>query len=179
MDVSLANSGRQRRTGRPGVLQFMGLQRVLTQLSHWTTLAVSPGSATACIKMDCPSIQQKMYNFQVVLTPVTTQSLTYLAISQHRALLRSMDSPYTYVLGFDHAPVYLPCRHRRKLTHEAAVLKYMPKVHWRHMISSVQVLRQVRLFATPWTAACQASLSITKTYGIWIEKPSGCESYIF
>ena len=152
----------------------MGLQRVLTQFSHWTTLAVSPGSTTAYIKMDCPSIQQKMYNFQVVLTPVTIQSLTYLVIFQHRALLHSMDSPYTYVLGFDHAPVYLPCRHRRKFTHEAAVRKYMPKVHWRHMISLVQLLSHVWLFATPWTAACQASLSITKTYDIWIEKSSGC-----
>ena len=29
--------------------------------------------------------------------------------------------------------------------------------------SSVQSLRHVRLFPTPWTAACQASLSITKS----------------
>ena len=29
------------------------------------------------------------------------------------------------------------------------------------MFSSVQLLSHVRLFATPWTAACQASLSIT------------------
>ena len=29
--------------------------------------------------------------------------------------------------------------------------------------SSVQSLSRVRLFATPWTAACQASLSITKS----------------
>ena len=29
--------------------------------------------------------------------------------------------------------------------------------------SSVQLLSCVRLFATPWTAACQASLSITNT----------------
>ena len=30
-------------------------------------------------------------------------------------------------------------------------------------ISSVQLLSHVRLFATPWTAACQASLSITNS----------------
>ena len=70
-----------------------------------------------------------MYNFQVVLAPAATQPHIYLVISQHRALLPSTDSTYTYVLGFDHAPVYLPCRHRRKFSHEAAVLKYMPKVH--------------------------------------------------
>ena len=33
--------------------------------------------------------------------------------------------------------------------------------HLRKTISSVQLLSHVRLFATPWTAACQASLSIT------------------
>ena len=33
-------------------------------------------------------------------------------------------------------------------------------------ISSVQLLGRVRLIATPWTAACQASLSITNSrYG--------------
>ena len=30
------------------------------------------------------------------------------------------------------------------------------------MVSSIQSLSRVRLFVTPWTAACQASLSITK-----------------
>ena len=33
-------------------------------------------------------------------------------------------------------------------------------------ISSVQSLSHVRLFATPWTAACQASLSITNSWSI-------------
>ena len=32
--------------------------------------------------------------------------------------------------------------------------------------SSVQSLSHVRLFATPWTAACQASLSITNSQGL-------------
>ena len=31
---------------------------------------------------------------------------------------------------------------------------------------SVQLLRCVRLFATPWTAACQASLSITNSWSL-------------
>ena len=34
------------------------------------------------------------------------------------------------------------------------------------MISSVQSLSHVRLFATPWTAACQASLSITNYWSL-------------
>ena len=32
--------------------------------------------------------------------------------------------------------------------------------------SSDQLLRHVRLFATPWTAACQASLSITNSWSL-------------
>ena len=32
--------------------------------------------------------------------------------------------------------------------------------------SSVQSLSRVRLFATPWTAACQASLSITNSWSL-------------
>ena len=34
---------------------------------------------------------------------------------------------------------------------------------WVKGISSVQLLSHVQLFATPWTAACQASLSITNS----------------
>ena len=33
-------------------------------------------------------------------------------------------------------------------------------------ISSVQLLSHVRLFATPWTAACRASLSITNSWSL-------------
>ena len=33
-------------------------------------------------------------------------------------------------------------------------------------ISSVQLLSRVQLFATPWTAACQASLSITDSWSL-------------
>ena len=32
--------------------------------------------------------------------------------------------------------------------------------------SSVQLLSHVQLFATPWTAACQASLSITNSWSL-------------
>ena len=36
----------------------------------------------------------------------------------------------------------------------------------RRQLSSVQSLSHVRLFATPWTAACQASLSITNSWSL-------------
>ena len=39
------------------------------------------------------------------------------------------------------------------------ILKLLRNLQWLH--NSVQLLSRVRLFATPWTAACQASLSIT------------------
>ena len=35
-----------------------------------------------------------------------------------------------------------------------------------HLFSSVQLLSCVQLFATPWTAACQASLSITNSQSL-------------
>ena len=38
---------------------------------------------------------------------------------------------------------------------------YCPKPSIDSLFSSVQLLSRVWLFATPWTAACQASLSIT------------------
>ena len=38
---------------------------------------------------------------------------------------------------------------------------------WLRLVQgSVQLLSQVRLFATPWTAACQASLSITSSWSL-------------
>ena len=37
------------------------------------------------------------------------------------------------------------------------------KVTYSYKLSSVQSLSYVRLFATPWTTACQASLSITNS----------------
>ena len=40
------------------------------------------------------------------------------------------------------------------------------KVGRAHQFSSVQLLSHVQLFATPWTAACQASLSITNSQSL-------------
>ena len=37
---------------------------------------------------------------------------------------------------------------------------------WLLQFSSVQSLSRVQLFATPWTAACQASLSITNSWSL-------------
>ena len=40
------------------------------------------------------------------------------------------------------------------------------KIWLKLVFSSVQLLSQVQLFATPWTAACQASLSITNSWSL-------------
>ena len=43
----------------------------------------------------------------------------------------------------------------------------MPKLSKWTKFSSVQSLSHIRLFATPWTAACQASLSITNSRSLF------------
>ena len=45
---------------------------------------------------------------------------------------------------------------------------------WRYLLNSVQSLTCVRLFVTPWTAACQGSLSITNSWNLL--KPKSTES---
>jgi len=45
---------------------------------------------------------------------------------------------------------------------ESMVLAQKQNYNWNR-ISSVQLLSRVQLFVTPWTAACQASLSITNS----------------
>ena len=39
-------------------------------------------------------------------------------------------------------------------------------IYTKETVSSIQLFSCVRLFATPWTAACQASLSITNSWGL-------------
>ena len=43
---------------------------------------------------------------------------------------------------------------------------FSPELYLNIQFSSVQSLSQVRLFETPWTAACQASLSITNSWSL-------------
>ena len=50
-----------------------------------------------------------------------------------------------------------------------ALLQFISSHHVVHdnpQFSSIQLLSRVRLFATPWTAACQASLSITNSWSL-------------
>ena len=47
-----------------------------------------------------------------------------------------------------------------------SLLEFHLHAHWISFLSSVQSLSHVQLFATPWTAACQASLSFTISWGL-------------
>ena len=54
--------------------------------------------------------------------------------------------------------VYLPLIH--------VVVQQKPIQHCKAIIFSVQLLSHARLFATPWTAACHTSLSITNSLSL-------------
>ena len=56
--------------------------------------------------------------------------------------------------------VYLPLIH--------VVVQQKPIQHCKAIIFSVQLLSHARLFATPWTAACHASLSIINSWS-WLK----------
>ena len=64
------------------------------------------------------------------------------------------------------------CKPKREVSEETShadnwilnvSLRDWKKVHFCHQLSSGQSLSCVRLFVTPWTAACQASLSIANS----------------
>ncbi|XDA74605.1 hypothetical protein R6Z07F_004827 [Ovis aries] len=46
------------------------------------------------------------------------------------------------------------------------MLTLCTRIPGREILSSVQSLSRVRLFVSPWTAACQASLSITSSLSV-------------
>ena len=60
--------------------------------------------------------------------------------------------------AISHTAVHLPSRHRCCCRPACSGVLVQ--------FSSVQLLSRVRLFATPWTAALQASLSITNSQGL-------------
>ena len=57
-------------------------------------------------------------------------------------------------------------REREPLPWFQAVIVQQRKIEDRNWISSVQSISHVQLFATPWTVACQASLSITNSWSL-------------
>ena len=98
--------------------------------------------------------------------------------ASHFSRVRLFGTPWTIArqaplsIGFSRQEYWsgLPCPSSGDLADlgiEPVVLKYL--LHWQVgylPLSSVQSLRRVQLFATPWTAACQASLSITNSWSL-------------
>ena len=68
----------------------------------------------------------------------------------------------------------VPQGKRRELTVQLALGREVGIQRWRFMESSVQSLSCSRLFETPWTTACQASLSITNSQSL--PKPMSIKS---
>ena len=68
--------------------------------------------------------------------------------------------PYPTPLGHHRALSWAPCAIEQLPT--SYLILYMVV----YVSQSVQSLSHVRLFATPWIAACQASLSITNSWGL-------------
>ena len=58
-------------------------------------------------------------------------------------------------------PAYIPTNSYRTIPFCLHHLQHLS--NWYEVISSVQLLSRVQLIATPWTAACQASLSISNS----------------
>ena len=110
MDMSLRHSRRWCRTGKPGMLQSIGLQRV---------------------RYDWLSNILRYYLCDKRHKPLTVQYYITDCVSWvHRLTLLDLQTNWTYEYSCVGVVVIQPLSH-------------------------------VRLFATPWTAACQASLSFT------------------
>ena len=62
----------------------------------------------------------------------------------------------------------LPCSSARDLPKPGIKLLCLSFLHWFSSVqfSSIQSLSHVKLFVTPWTAACQDSLSITNSQSL-------------
>ena len=63
------------------------------------------------------------------------------------------------------------CRHAGHRASNGLLNPYPPSTESPIGFSSVQSLSRVQLFSTPWTAACQASLSITNSWSSLKLKP--------
>ena len=85
-------------------------------------------------------------------TPIFFKLATWLSIL-----------PEFFVSQSDHVTYFSPMSPKQKSTGSLQeTLYFLDFFHF----SSVQLLSYVRIFATPWTAACQASLSITNSWSL-------------
>ena len=118
-----------------GIWMHLESFREIFPIKPASVLAKLPQSClTLCNPMDCTLPGSSVHGI------LRARILEWVAISFSRGSSQPRD--WTYISWFS-------CIGRQFLYHSKA--------------SSVQLLSHVRLFATPWTAACQASLSITNS----------------
>ena len=129
----------------------------------------------------------KWYNAMSVFHFLTTLCMR-VSMSNHISVNGRTSSPfmaeqysvvYMYLIFFIHSSVdgHLACFHIMAIVNSIAVNTSIHIPFWFMVFSwfsSVQSLSHVRLFATPWSAAPQASLSITNSWSL--PKPMSVES---
>ena len=62
---------------------------------------------------------------------------------------------------------FIKCLSHINSGHNVGFLLLTIEITLVHVFSSIQFLSHVQLFVTPWTAACQASLSITNSWSLF------------
>ena len=81
-----ANSGRQWRTGKPGVLQSTGSQRVAPRLRDWTTAIALP----CCVSSCCTTMWITEYTYIPFLLSLPPTSLSHPSRSSQSTELSSL-----------------------------------------------------------------------------------------
>ena len=115
---------------------------------------------------------------QASLSITSSQSLLRLmsiesVMPSHHLILSSLSPPAQNRTG-KALGVWIPlnpghqnsCRHAGHRASNGLLNPYPPSTESPIGFSSVQSLSRVQLFSTPWTAACQASLSITNSWNL-------------
>ena len=166
-------------TGRPGMLWFMGLQRVrhdwATELNpdgvrQWgrgfsglmmmVMMGKTPtGVPTAIAGTPAPSLPVHSPHHH------PAGGVIYLG-----AECKTWAPLVRFSVGWSYWITIILTRVRQDLlvgltciSLWLAMLSVFLCAYWPSMLQTVQSLSRVQLFVTPWTAACQASLSITRT----------------
>ena len=107
-------------------------------------------SADLRVHVSQPLLSWRLHSW----VPVESLSWRCFSLSGCRPLRVFMPSPFSAVGGFEDSHTWVKC----SFILNSKALK--------RQFSSVQLLSRVRLFVTPWTAACQASLSIANSQSL-------------
>ena len=132
-------------------------------------IRTNPGSVQfSSVAQSCPTLCNPM-NHSMPGLPVHHQLLKF--IQTHMHWVSDAIQP-SYPLSSPSPPTWILSQHQGvskwvSSSHQVAkVLVFQLQHQSFQWGTSVQSLSRVRLFATPWTAACQASLSITNSRGL-------------